>query len=75
MDQTYARQFFTPEAAEETYARLARKLYPLCTTEEGLASQEADDLREAMELPWYALSDDGQARMHALCLALAKEFP
>ena len=75
MDQEYARRFWTPEAAEVEYERLARLLYPICVTQEGNDGPEADEIREKMELPWYAMDSEGQARLEALGIQLSKEYP
>lgn len=55
----------TPESPAEEYARLLGKLHELITQGEG-DSAEADAIRDEMDGPWYALTEQERERLNGL---------
>jgi hypothetical protein len=67
-----ARQQFTPEAAEVEYEKHLRQLAALDAAGKN-DTDEADAIREKMELPWLAMDDDGMKRMTDLSISLLED--
>ena len=71
MNQAYARTFYTEEQAEVEFEKRIRAL-ALLDAEGKSDSSEADEIREEMDVPWYAMSEAAQRRMRRLSESLRR---
>lgn len=72
MNQEQARKLFTPAQAEVEYAKLLREVAALDAAGKN-DSEEADVVREKMEIPWLALDAAGVERMTDLSITLYED--
>lgn len=60
------------EPAVVTYERLMRQVHALIDQGKG-DSEEAEDLAELLDHPWYAMTDEEQQRMRNLSAQINRE--